>query len=137
MAHEKERKLLFDYRDFINDLYNGRWLTEAEKHTYLEHVEKFLSTLPDEKDKCCEECEYSSNAIYSLPCTECDENHSKFTTLPEEKEESIISKLDEWISDCEKQSNDFFKRGMTHSEMGSMAMAQAYKNVKELFNPSK
>ena len=59
------------------------------------------------------------------------------STLPEEKEESIISKLDEWISDCEKQSNDFFKRGMTHSEMGSMAMAQAYKNVKELFNPSK
>ena len=51
MAHEKERKLLFDYRDFINDLYNGRWLTEAEKHTYLEHVEKFLSTLPDEKEE--------------------------------------------------------------------------------------
>ena len=51
MAHEKERKLLFDYRDFINDLYNGRWLTEAEKHTYLEHVEKFLSTLPEEKEK--------------------------------------------------------------------------------------
>ena len=66
-----------------------------------------------------------------------DDVETFLSTLPEEKEESIISKLDEWISDCEKQSNDFFKRGMTHSEMGSMAMAQAYKNVKELFNPSK
>ena len=51
MAHERERKLLFDYRDFINDLYNGRWLTEAEKQTYLEHVENFLSTLPEEKEE--------------------------------------------------------------------------------------
>jgi len=51
MAHEKERELLFDYRDFINNLYNGRWLTEAEKQTYSEHVEKFLSTLPEEKEE--------------------------------------------------------------------------------------
>jgi len=53
MAHEKERKLLFDYRDYINELYNGRWLTEAEKLTYSEHVEKFLSTLPEEKEETC------------------------------------------------------------------------------------
>ena len=132
MAHEKEKELLEKFSHFVNDHYAFGFL-----QLMFDDIDLFLSTLPDEKDKCCEECEYSSNAIYSLPCTECDENHSKFTTLPEEKEESIISKLDEWISDCEKQSNDFFKRGMTHSEMGSMAMAQAYKNVKELFNPSK
>ena len=55
------------------------------KHTFESAFERKPT---EEEDKCCEECEYSSNAIYSLPCTECDENHSKFTTLPEEKEES-------------------------------------------------
>lgn len=45
---------------------------------------------------------------------------------------SIISQLDKWIEDCEKQTEIFTKENLMTSAMSSQAMAQAYRNVRQL-----
>ncbi len=51
--------------------------------------------------------------------------------------DSLIKQLDKWISDCELQSAEFFKRGMEVSEVSSIAMKVAYLNVKNFLKNSK
>ncbi len=44
----------------------------------------------------------------------------------------LIEQLDKWIEDCQAQADVFFERGMTVSEISSLAMKVAYMNVKTL-----
>lgn len=48
------------------------------------------------------------------------------------KNNTIKKQLDEWIDSCEIQADLFFTHKMEVSEASSMAMAQAYKNVKQI-----
>jgi len=50
------------------------------------------------------------------------------------EKEKILKQLDVWIDKCQRQSDDFFKRGMVVSEAGSLSMKAAYQNVKDLIN---
>lgn len=53
-----------------------------------------------------------------------DGNQAKPFTVP-----SLISLLDKWIEEAETQAAFFRKAKMEASEISSMAMAQAYRNV--------
>lgn len=46
----------------------------------------------------------------------------------------LQTQLDEWIESCLLQADSFFERKMETSEVSSMAMAQAYRNVKQFLN---
>ena len=44
----------------------------------------------------------------------------------------LLKRLGKWIEDSENQAEIFRKKGLETSEISSLAMAQAYKNVKQL-----
>ena len=109
MAHEKERELLVKFKEHYNKQYKSPIL--------FVDIDLFLSTLPEEKYDIFGAEEFlQSKDIFNHPrITDRSEKNSydvamlmtEFANaLPEEKEESLVSKLDEWIKNCLRMKSD-------------------------------